>query len=205
MGDPVKDGRLWRWIAVAVMSHIAAPLEDLYLMGVDRDGGQPIPTIQGLREATPWTVDSGASESVADPKHMPEATVEPSPGSLAGQSYVGPNPKERLPNLGQMRARRMLSSGMKGAIKFQAANFRKPLMAVSGSVDQGNPVWFDQETRGGACIIPGDAPELEEIRRLIAQVNRRIKLERQGGIWILRNWFLDERSAPGFARPGTKA
>ena len=60
------------------------------------------------------------------------------------------------------------------------------------------------EAQGGACIIPGDAPEVVEIRRLIAKVHRRIKLERQGGIWVLRNWFMDDLPVQGFARPGTK-
>ena len=47
------------------------------------------------------TVDSGAGESVAAQKHFPQSPLVDSPGSLAGQKYLGPAGEE-IPNLGQM-------------------------------------------------------------------------------------------------------
>ena len=81
---------------------------------------------------------------------------------------------------------------------FQAAKVRKPLVAVSATVDKENMVVFDAEKFGGACVLPGDAPELEMIRQLIAQVENRIRLQRERGVYLMRNWVSD---GP-FAGPG---
>ena len=147
----------------------------------------------------PWTVDSGASEPVVNPKHFPDCTLEPSPGSLAGQHYVGPGPGNRIPNLGQMVPKRMLSNGLVAATKFQAADVRKPLLAVSGLNDKGNPVWFDHDQTGGSFIIPANAPELPKIRELLQKVRDRVRLDRKGGVFQLRNWTLGNPNK-GFQR-----
>ena len=90
-------------------------------------------------------MDSGAAESVADPDDVPEGTVEPSPGSIAGRGYLGAGPNQRIPNIGQVRANRILENGQKATSLFQAARVRKPLVAVSATVDKGNMVLFDAE------------------------------------------------------------
>merc|ERR1712079_138998 len=101
---------------------------------------------------------------------FPDCEVEASPGSLSGQHYVGPSPGTKIPNLGQFTARRTLANGLLSATKFQAAEIRKPLLAVSGLNDKGNPVWFDHDQTGGSFIIPKGTPELQQIRKLIAQM-----------------------------------
>ena len=64
--------------------------EDLELNAFDLDNGKSYPELEGYTEGVPWTVDSGAAEPVANPKHFPDCQLEPSPGSQAGQTYVGP-------------------------------------------------------------------------------------------------------------------
>ena len=117
---------------------------------------------------------------------------------MSGQTYVGLGPGQKIPNLGQMVARRMMGNGIVGNVKFQGAKVRKPLLAVSSLNDRGNPCWFDHDSTGGSFIIPGDAPELKEIRKLITQIKARIKMDRKGGIFQLRNWTVNKTA--GFAR-----
>ena len=136
-----------------------------------------------MQEGIAWTVDSGAAEPVADPEQFPGCILEPSPGSLAGQQYVGPGPGNKIPNLGQFTTQRMIANGLISNTKFQAAKVRKPLLAVSGLNDRGNPVWFDHDQTGGSFIIPKNSPELQKIRELIQQVKARVRLER-------KNWYL---------------
>ena len=170
----------------------------LELGALDGDRQPPVPEQLGLKEAKPWTVDSGAAESVSDPKDVPEGMLEESAGSRAGRGYLGAGPNQRIPNLGQIRARRVTETGLKTTMLFQAAEVRKPLVAVSATVDKQNMVVFDHEKFGGGCIIPNDAPELDMIRQLVQQVTNRIRLQRQNGVYLMRNWVAD---AP-FAGPG---
>ena len=144
-------------------------------------------------------MDSGAGESVANSADIPEGTLEPSPGSLAGRGYKGAG-AERLPNLGQTKARRMLERGFQTCTTFQAAHVRKPLLAVSATADKRNLTIFDHEDYGGGCILLADAPELPMIRELVAQVQRRVKVHRDNGVCLLKNWIVPENE--GFARPG---
>ena len=143
-------------------------------------------------------MDSGAAESVADPADIPEGLVEPSPGSRAGRGYLGAGPDQRIPNLGQVRAKRYIENCGKVTTLFQAAKVRKPLVAVSATVDKGNAVFFDGEETGGACVIPSDAPELEMIRQLVHQISNRVKLHRQKGVYLMKNWVAE----PPFAGQG---
>ena len=173
------------------------PVPELGLYAI---GDEPnIPELEGHQEGVPWTVDSGAAEPVANPKHFPDCVLEPSPGSLSGQTYVGPGPGSKIPNLGQLTAKRMLGNGLISSTRFQGADVRKPLLAVSALNDKGNPVWFDQDQTGGSYIIPRDAPELAEIRKLIQQIKTRVKLDRKGGTFQLRNWQVGS-SSKGFHR-----
>ena len=173
------------------------------LLGFDHDREKRDADADGYDEAEPWTVDSGASVSCANPKHFPDTTLVQSPGSLAGLAFNGPGSKERIPNLGQLDACRTLPNGQRGMVRFQAADIRKPLLAVSGTAAKGNMTIFDKEEFGGGCIIPANSPELAEIRRLIQKAQNRIKLELTGGTYRMRNWKVksDGRN-PGFTRRG---
>ena len=53
---------------------------DGYLFATDLDDDKAIPEVQGMSEGVPWTVDSGTSESVANPRHLPDCALVPSPG-----------------------------------------------------------------------------------------------------------------------------
>ena len=83
---------------------------ELDLLAFDADSAN-IPEAEGLTEGVAWTVDSGASEPVADPSQFPDCTLEPFPGSLAGQTYIGPGAGSRMKQLGQFVANRMLGNG----------------------------------------------------------------------------------------------
>ena len=98
---------------------------------------------------------------------------------------------------------RLFGYGIVSAVNFQCAKVQKPLLAVSNVADKGNSSWFDKEECRSACIIPGDSPELPEIRRLIAQIRNRVRLERTSGIYLLRNWLLRNADPDaGFPRQG---
>ena len=87
-----------------------------------------------------------------------------------------------------------METGARTKLTFQAAEVRKPLVAVSGLVDKGNLAIFDEKS----FILPGSAPEVKLIRELIAQVHNKLPMFRDKGVYKLRNW-----SAPaGFTRPG---
>ena len=162
-----------------------APLD---LCVTDLDVSVVVPEEQGLVEGKPFTMDSGAAENEADPADVPEATLEPSPASVAGRGYLGAG-RERIANLGQLKARRRMAHGADVGLLFQAAKVRKPLVAVSATVDKGNMVIFDNEAHDGGCVIPSSAPELQMIRQLVQQVTDRIRLERRNGVYVLRNWL----------------
>ena len=146
-----------------------------------------IPETRGLREIPPITVDSGAAQSVMNPKHLPGIPLEPSEWSRKGLKYQGPG-KELIPNLGQMCVSLMTIGGMIGRTTWQAADVRKPLMAVSAINDKENMVIFDLK---GSGILPGHLPEVGEIRRLLKVIQDRkdgIDLERSGGVFTMRAW-----------------
>ena len=157
-----------------------------------------VPESQGLKEMPRITVDSGAAHSVANPKHLPGVPVKPSEGSKKGLKYQGPG-SELIPNLGQMTMALMTKSGMVGRTIWQAADVRKPLMAVSAINDKGNMVVFDQEA---SAILPGDAPEVKAIRELIQKMAQKVDLERSGGVFTMRAWQADEKADEVFARQG---
>ena len=118
---------------------------------------------------------------------------------LQEKKFVGPGPGNRIPNLGQVTAKRVLANGLVSNTKFQGADVRKPLLAVSGLNDKGNPVWFDHDQTGGSFIIPKNSPELADIRKLIQKIKARVRLDRKGGVFQLRNWTVGS-SSKGFHR-----
>ena len=129
------------------------------------------------------TVDSGAGESVANPKSMPQYPMKPSPGSLRGQRYRGPG-GEVIPNQGQQKIAVKLESGVQRAMTFQSAPVRKPLLAVSGACDRDQFVIFDNS---GSFICRKDNPEAIEILKLVKKMkaSENITLTRKNGTYTM--------------------
>ena len=156
---------------------------------------EPSPGEQRKYERVEVTMDSGAALPVADPKQFPGCVVTDSPGSLAGQEFVGPN-GSRIPNEGQFTAPMRLEDGRMTNSTYQAAQIRKPLMAVSSVNDKGNLVVFDD---AGSFILPRSNKELiQKIRALIQQVPDKVKLHRKNGVFHMKAWKLK----PDFTRQG---
>ena len=148
------------------------------------------------KEGPAWTVDKGANQIVANKSAFPGCSLRESESSRRGQVYRGPG-KDVIPNEGEFDALAMVQSGAKAKVIFQAAQVRQPLVAVSNLVDKGNMSVFDQES----FILPGSAPEVAEIRRLIRQVKGKIPMYREKGVYKMRNWKLPSKTE-GFTRPG---
>ena len=130
------------------------------------------------------TMDSGAAEPVCAPETFPGVTVNPSVGSQAGQIYLGPG-KERIPNEGEIKPEVLLEDNAAGSMTFQAAQVRKPLMAVSSVNDKGHLVLFDLL---GSFLVPASAPEVPQIRALIQQVQGKLRLHRENGVFHMKTW-----------------
>jgi len=152
---------------------------------------------QGWEEFGEITVDSGAGESVINPRDLPDVALEPSAGSRRGQVYLGPG-GERIPNLGQLRTNVLMESGATGQLTFQGAPVRKPLLAVSSVNDKGNMVVFDSS---GSFILPGKCPQVAAIRQLVQQAAGAIPLRRKNGVFTMRAWKKGKATEGGFARP----
>ena len=122
------------------------------------------------------------------------AALVDSPGSLAGQKYVGPSGEE-IPNEGQLSTTMQLEGGREGKFTFQAAPVRKPLLAVSSVNDKGNLVLFDGDQ---SYIIPGKGPLIAKLRALVAELPGKVKLHRKNGVYNIKAW----RPTVGFSRRG---
>ena len=100
------------------------------------------------------TVDFGAGESVVNPDDWPNADLKPSKASVKGQRYVGLGGVQ-MDNLGDLtvkvRTERHGEGDISSRVTFQVAMVRKPLLAVSGVIDKGNIVVFDES---GSFILP---------------------------------------------------
>ena len=81
-------------------------------------------------------MDSGAAALVAPPSMLPNVKVEPSPGSLRGQTYTSAS-KHKLKNLCQQKARACTEDGEETAVLFQIADVSKPLVSVSALCEKG--------------------------------------------------------------------
>ena len=151
---------------------------------------QPVPDI---------TVDTGAGASAANLKTFGGCKLEESPGSKAGQFFIGAN-GGRMANLGQVRPRLMMENGFLGRFTFQAADgIRKegPLLAVSEVNAKGNPAWFDGQN---SYILAGGSPEVEKLRSLIQDYGSKIPLHLKNGVYKLKAWAPNDPA--GFPRPG---
>ena len=128
-------------------------------------------------------IDSGAEESVAPPGVFP-GPVTPSAMSRAGLKYKAAN-GPRIPNLGQQKVLFRPSEGHTCGMPFQVAEVERPLIAVSQLAAAGNEVTLDKNDGVIRCKGTG----------------RTIKLERKGGVYILRMWVASS-GASDFTRPG---
>ena len=97
-----------------------------------------------------------------------------SPGSLAGQMFVGPD-GSKIANNGQFDVRVLLEDGRTTKSTYQAVEVRKPLMAVSSVNDKGNLVLFDEK---GFFILPGTNNDLiSRLRAFVQQAPDKVKLQ----------------------------
>ena len=151
------------------------PLHDVDACAVDA------PAVMGRRLKNDITVDSGAARSVMNPADVPEYPLMTSEGQRKGQHFVGAG-GERMPNLGQKTVPLMTMDGQGKAATFQAAQVRKPLLAVSASCDAGQLVIFDNDI---SCMLERDSPEGREIRRLARQCVAKTTFERKGGVYTM--------------------
>lgn len=87
------------------------------------------------------TVDLGAAESVIPHAMLEEIPIRESIGSKTGVSYMAAN-AGRMPNLGEWHVRFKARDGLNSSVLFQATHARKPLAAVSKTVQKGNKVVF---------------------------------------------------------------
>ena len=151
------------------------------------------PEAAGLVPGPNITVDSGAAISVTNPDVFPQCVVQPSVGSKAGQRFVGVG-GPAIPNLGQITPEMVLETGDVGSVNFQAAEVRKPLMAVSDVNKKKNPCWFDGND---SHIIPSSCPQLPEIRRLISEAQRKVPLHLEKGVYHMKTWIKPTTPFPG--------
>ena len=163
------------------------PLDDLLQIEV--------PEKYGLVEGPRATLDSGATNSVANARiHFPGASVLPSDASRRGVVYQGPG-KETIPNRGEFTEQAMTAEGIVVGTTWQDAEVRKPLMAVSACADKGNMTIFDQES---SCILSAKSEEIAEIRRLIKQAKKKVVVHRVGGTYSFRMWRVPKKVIEGF-------
>ena len=159
---------------------------EVFAFGEDGEYQYSIPEAEGLVRLPDFTVDSGAGCSVGKPSDFPFAEVVPSDGSRKGQMFVGAQAGSAgIPNLGQMNLNLVTEPGDEGAMCIQAADVRKPLLAVSSVNRKGNPVWFDGER---SYILPSTARNLAPIRKLIQEIENKIPLHLSNGTYKMKAW-----------------
>ena len=136
--------------------------------------------------------DSGAGEHVLGEEDAPTYTVEDSPGSKAGQNFIGAG-GHRMANRGQVKLSMRAENGKKGRdvkTTFQVAKVTRPLMSVSKICDAGMTMKFT-----AAMAIVEDKAGKEVMR-----------FKRQGGLYVsrlrLRNPKYKPKNEP-FARQGS--
>ena len=159
------------------------PLIDVELNVVDSNEK---PKLRELEDGI--LVDSGAGASVANgSKEFPEFALEESPGSRAGQCYIGPGGKERLANKGQRKVRVRLCTpeGPSAGLKFQDADVRRTILSVGDSTSAGNMLCFDEAE---SVILPKGCPEIEEIRRIIKRAKYKMTMQKHRNIYKLPAW-----------------
>ena len=144
------------------------------------------------------TLDSGCGKSVMPESMTTGYTITPSPGSIAGQKFVGPG-GEKYANVGQVKVNLRTEAGVERSGRFQVSDaISKPLAAVSDSCDCGNLSVFDND---GSAVIRRDSPEGKEIRGLVAAAADKIDVHRRNNVYVMPMWVKDP-PATLFTRQG---
>ena len=162
-----------------------SPSPSLGLGSLTVEGQSTAPRLCSLDQPTAgWrsitaVVDSGAEETVAPPGLFP-GQVEESPMQRAGGRYRAAN-GSRLPNLGQQLAAFRTPEGRACSLRFQIAGVEHPLISVAQLARTGHRVEFGAED-GHIVHVPS---------------GQRVRLQRDGGVYILRMLVRD----PGASAP----
>jgi len=130
------------------------------------------------------TVDSGASDTVANRDIAPNCEVVPSEGSRKGVKYVAAAGKT-IPNEGEKRVRTETAEGHLCNLKIQITAVNKALLSVSKICDAGHEVIF---TKLGGRIVHCETGQVINFRRV-------------DGVYRLRLKVVGTASS-GFTRPG---
>ena len=115
-----------RRLPETVQRNAAEPEIELNAMDNGKAGDPPMTESRQLRRGI--LVDTGAAATVADGEiEFPECELVDSPGSVAGQHFVGPG-GQRIPCKGQRAVRIRLGrrDGKLARIEFQDAKVRRP-------------------------------------------------------------------------------
>ena len=130
-------------------------------------------------------VDSGAEETVAPPGLLP-GQVEESPMQRAGGRYRAAN-GSRLPNLGQQVAPFRTAEGLSRSLRFQIAGVERPLISVAQLAKTGHRVEFGAD-EGHIVHVP---------------TGQRLRLQRTGGVYLLRMLVRDAPGSGAAPAPGS--
>ena len=130
------------------------------------------------------TVDSGASDTVANRQAASRCAVKPSEGSRNGVKYVAAAGKT-IPNEGEKQVRVKTEEGHFCNLKIQITAVNKALLSVSKICDAGHEVVF---TKFGGHIVHCETGQI-------------IKFRRVDGVYRLRLKVVGA-SESGFTRPG---
>ena len=107
------------------------------------------------------TVDSGAADSVADPRAFPGYEVRKRLSPVFYQSATG----EPITNVGEQQIALLTNEGTLRGMTFQATErVRKPLAAVKRIVEAGHAVVFAPEELGGSFILNLESGEENGLR-----------------------------------------
>ena len=90
-----------------------------------------------------------------------------------------------MKNQGEFDSNFITVSGDSGKIVYQAADVRKTLCAVSALNNKGNGCWFDGDS---SYILPASCPELVQIRQLVQQAKKKIRMHMKNGVYTVRSW-----------------
>ena len=112
-----------------------------------------------------WTklsiaMDSGAAESVIDPRELPSIQVVETKASRAGEEFSSAT-NEPIPNLGELKFGMLTREGSLRGMTMQGAPVSMPLGSVKRTCAQGHVVVFDDE---GSFIYSKSSGEVNMLR-----------------------------------------
>ena len=132
------------------------------------------------------TIDSGASDSVANVNHASTCQVVPSSGSMEGVKYISASGNV-IDNMGEKHVQVETINGKKRILNLQIADVTRVLLSVSKICDAGNTVTF---TQNGGKIVNTSTGEEDHFAR-------------QDGVYRMKLRVIGDGSkTQGFTRPG---